>query len=387
MPFARFLRRSGAATVLRGALRYVFGKRGQRRVKGMRLFYGTRMRILSLSVEPIGKLAREEEVRLWVDGKEAFPRIETLIRRARSSVVVQMFIWKDDETGKRIASALLEAADRGVKVDITKEAVGDFFEFNGDFLGTKHSPAMPWKRFWTHPNIRVTYATNGDHAKVYVIDDQILVLTGMNVADEYRYSWHDYMVELRGSAFVERYLARNPDALNGKSVQVMINTDDEKGIRPVVMQLLAEAKESLIIEHCYLSDPDVLDAIIAASKREVSVTVLLPHRPDFHHHANMQSVGRMLAEGDTAFLRVLLFPGMFHAKIILADHETAFLGSANLMKSSLDEMGEVNVLIRGKRRALWKLQETLRRDTLHSRALSSPPSFLWLSRWLAWIGL
>jgi phosphatidylserine/phosphatidylglycerophosphate/cardiolipin synthase-like enzyme len=166
-----------------------------------------------------------------------------------------------------------------------------------------------------------------------------------------------------------------------------LNTDDVKEIRPMVMKLLHEAKESLIIEHCYVSDQEVTDVIIAASLRGVSVTVILPQRPDFHHHANMQSVGRMLAEGDSKFLRVLLFPGMIHGKIILADHGTAFLGSANLMKTSLDEMGEVNVLIRGKYRAVWKLQETLREDTLRSRSISSPPSFLWFSRWLAWMGL
>ncbi len=338
------------------------------------------------SARSLGKLARSEEVRLWVDGSEAFPRIEKLIRRAQHSVVVQMFIWKDDETGRRIAAVLLEAAQRGVKIDITKEAVGDVFEFKGDFLGTKHSEDLLWKKFWSHPNIRITYASNGDHAKVYVIDDHILLLTGMNIADEYQHRWHDYMVELRGSRFVERYLARKQPT-GDTTVQVMMNTEEHKEIRPIVMRLITEAQESLIIEHCYFSDPDVLDAVIAASKREVSVTVILPDRPDFHHHANMQSVGRMLAEGDMSFLRVLLYPEMFHAKIILADHDIAFLGSANLMRSSLDDMGEVNVLISGKHRAVWKLRETLRNDTFNSRSLSSPPPLLWLSRLLAWMGL
>jgi phosphatidylserine/phosphatidylglycerophosphate/cardiolipin synthase-like enzyme len=221
MSWSSFIRRSGPATVIRGGLRYIFGKRGQRRVQGLRLFYGLRMLMVLHSAEPIGKLARNKEVRLWVDGEEAFPRLERLIRRARFSVVVQMFIWKDDETGRMIARALLDAADRGVKVDISKEAVGDFFEFRGDFLGTKHSDDPLWKRFWSHPKIRVTYASNGDHAKVYVIDDHTLVLTGMNIADEYRYKWHDYMVELRGGHFVERYLARRPGATDGQSVQVL----------------------------------------------------------------------------------------------------------------------------------------------------------------------
>ncbi len=247
---------------------------------------------------------------------------------------------------------------------------------------------MPlWKHFWSHPNIRITYASHGDHAKVYVIDGQILLLTGMNIADEYRHDWHDYMVELRGAQYVQHYLARQVEEEPGQSVHVIMNTEEEKGMRPVVMKLLREAKNSLIIEHCYLSDPEVVDAIVEASNREVSVTVILPKRPDFHHHANMQSVGRMLAEGNSSYLRVLLFPGMFHAKVIMADYETVFLGSANLMKSSLDDMGEVNVLIKGKYRAVWKLQEALRNDAFRSRSLSSAPPFLWLSRLLAWMGL
>lgn len=345
-----------------------------------------RMRVVLHSARPIGKLARGEEARLWVDGWEGFPRLEKLIRRANHSIVIQMFIWKDDDTGRRMRSALLDAAERGVKIDIMKEAVGDFFEMAGDFIGTQQSDDMLWRKFWAHPNIRVTYGTHGDHAKVYIFDNEIFVLTGMNIADEYRYDWHDYMVELRGNRFVERYLTRS--AMDPElPVQVVMNTEEMKEIRPVVMDLLRGAKESLIIEHCYTSDPEVIDEIIAASKREVSVTVIFPQRPDFHHHANLQSVGRLIAEGDSANMRVLLYPRMAHAKIILADHETAFLGSANLMTSSLDHMGEVNVLLHGKHRAIWKLQETLRQDILRSRSLSSPPPFLWVSRWLAWIGL
>lgn len=353
----------------------------------MRLFQRLRIMMVVHSPERLGKLARQAEVRIWVDGSEAFPRLEYLIRHAKHSVVVQMFIWKDDRTGRRVASSLLEAADRGVMVHITKEAIGDFFEAAGDFLGTRNSELPLWRRFWSHPNIRIVHGSHGDHAKVYVIDEEIFLLTGMNLADEYDGPWHDYMVELRGSHFVERYLARVPDGEQGESVRIVMNTEEEKGVRPVLMKLLSEAKESLIVEHCYVSDDAVLDALLEAARRGVSVTVIMPERTDLHHYANLQSVGRLVSEGAGTPLRVLLYPDMFHGKIVMADYDTAFLGSANLMSSSLDDMGEVNVLIRGKYRALWKLQETLRQDAFKSRAVSSPPSLLWLSKILAWIGL
>src|SRR5947209_165228 len=114
MSWASFIRRRSVASLIRGSLRYLFGRRGQRRVRGLRLFYGVRMSMVLASAEPIAKLARGEDVRIWVDGQEAFDRLERLIRHARHSIVIQMFIWRDDATGRRIASVLLEAARRGV---------------------------------------------------------------------------------------------------------------------------------------------------------------------------------------------------------------------------------------------------------------------------------
>ncbi len=278
-----FFHRSGFRTILRGALTYFFGRRGQRRVAGLRLSYRLRMMVLVYSKVPIGKLARRSEARLWVDGEEAFARIERLLRRARHTIVIQMFIWIDDETGRRIAGILLDAADRGVQVDIMKDAVGDFFEASGDFLGTQSSSRECWRRFWNHPRIRVMYGTQRDHAKVYVIDDQILLLTGMNIADQYRSVYHDYLVELRGSRFVGQFLTRRADETDTDGVRLVMNAEERRSVRPALMQLLHDARESIISEHSFISDPAVLDGVIAALRRRVRVTVILPSTNDLHH--------------------------------------------------------------------------------------------------------
>jgi|GEM_PF-890803 len=382
-----FTNAAGFRSALRGALRYLFGERGQRLVHGLRLYYRLRLMVILRTQEPIGRLARRSDIRLWVDGKEAFRRLERLIRTAQHHIIIQMFIWKNDSTGRMMAELLLDAADRGVTIDITKEAVGDFFEFHGDFLGTKGSLEHPWRTFWNHPRIRIMHDTNNDHTKVFVIDDHTLLLTGMNIADEYRYRWHDYLVELKGASYVRQFLTRVPDPDEHGQVRLVMNTDDHKDIRAVLMNLLESAQDHVVIEHCYLSDPDVTEALIRLSKRGVRLTIIVPKYADFHFHANLVAVGRLLAEGRNTNLSILMYPEMFHAKLILVDHDTAFIGSANLFKASLDEMGEVNVLIRRKQRILWKLRETLRHDILVSRSISSPPPFLWLSRWLAWLGL
>lgn len=391
MPLYRFTKdlisRGGYANILRGGLRYLFGKRGKRLISGLRLFYGLRIAMLLRTGKTIGKLSRNNEVRVWIDGDDAFKRIERLLRRAKHNIFIQMFIWKDDETGRRMAGVVVAAARRGVNVNINKEAVGDLFELQEDFVGTKFSSEPVWKEFWTHPNIRVTYGTQNDHAKVYVIDDQILLLTGMNIANEYRHHWHDYMVELRGSSYVVQFLTQNSKYSDAHDVELVMNTSEHKDIRPVLMRLLESAQESVIIEHCYMSDSQITNQLMELSKRGVRVTIIIPSKIDFYHHANMLTIAQLITNGDSTHLRVLLYPDIFHAKIILVDKDKAFLGSANLMTNSLDEMGEVNVLLRGRLRALRTLRDSLRQDVLKSRVITSLPPFLWMSRWLAWLGL
>jgi cardiolipin synthase len=376
-----------ANTEIRGLSRYLFGKRGKRLVGSLRLLYRLRLLMMLAKGKSFARFARRSEVRLWVDGKESFRRIEKLLHSAKHSILIHMFIWKDDDTGKGMAKQLIDAANRGVDITISKEAVGDIFEFQDDFLTTRESQHPVWKAFWHHPHIHIDHATNRDHGKVFVIDHEVLLLTGMNIANEYRYDWHDYLVELRGTAFVEQFLNVQLRRREDASVHLVMNLPRRKDIRPQLNQLLNEARESVVVEHCYISDQDVIDRLIALSKRGVRVTLLVPAEIDFHYHANMLTVARLLEEGRRPFMRVLLYPGVSHAKIILVDRVKAFIGSANLMTSSLDEMGEVNVLIRGRYRSLKKLREALRQDILLSRPMNAPPGFLWVSRWLAWLGL
>ncbi len=371
----------------RGATRYLFGKRGQRKVFGFRQYYRMRMMMSLFSRHAAQATAAMPRARLWVD-REVFPRIIELMRRARHTVIIQMFIWKDDSLGRRMAELCVELADRGVKIFVHKEAVGDVFELERDFLSTRERKTGVWHRFWKHPGIRIYHATHNDHSKVIVIDDRLILVSGMNIADEYDTSWHDYMVELRSAAAVERYVSRGEIAQPHGPVKIVMNTENRKEMRKTVMRLLHSAREGIVLEQCYFSDTAVVDTLIRRSKEGVEVTVIFPEVIDVHHHSNMQTVGRLLSEGASSHVRVFVYPGVIHAKAILIDRECMFLGSANFVAQSLDEIGETDVLIEGRySTAVTRLRDILRADILKSRPLKGPPAFLWVSRMLAWLKL
>jgi cardiolipin synthase len=382
----QFFRRRSIRTALRGALGYVFGRQGHRRLHGWRLFYRLRMQSIIRSRRAVTRLTRVRDVRIWVDD-ESFPRIRKLISRAQHTVVIQMFIWKDDALGHSMAKTIVQVAERGVRVDITKEAIGDLFEFHQDFLATRGSSDPVWKRFWAHPNIRIHHARHNDHGKVFIIDDHILLLTGMNIADEYHGRWHDYLVELRGHRFVQQYLtesAPNPR----EPVQLVVNSESRKDIRGTLTQLLESARRSIVVEHTYVADLDVLEILSRKTNEDVRVTIILSAKVDFHYHANMQAMAKLRQTASKRHLTVLVYPEPMHGKIILVDRRRAFVGSANLLASSLDEMGEVDVLIQGRSRpAMRKIRETLRRHILGSRPVEHVPRLFGLGWWLALLRL
>lgn len=358
------------------------------RVQTLRLWFRLRLRlVIEVEVAASAQLASPRPVRLWVD-EEAFPRIFTLLRRARHTVYIQMFIWKDDEIGRRMAQTLLDLADRGVRIEIFKEALGDVFEFHRDFLSTQRVSEELWQRFWTHPLIHITYATNNDHAKVFVIDDTTLIITGMNISMDYHADSHDYMVEMHGAAYVTKFLTRGEVNPPTEGVKLIMNTETAKEIRPVLMELIRSAESSILLEHCFIADPEVIKLLEEKTKQGVRVTLITPERTEFlHHFTNMETLSELMQNADAENLQVFLYPTFLHAKILLVDRRKAFIGSANLMTSSIDEMGEVNVLITRPSRAVARLREVLRADILRSRPLLSPSRFRWFIRWLAWLKL
>ncbi|MDD5055203.1 MAG: phosphatidylserine/phosphatidylglycerophosphate/cardiolipin synthase family protein [Candidatus Peribacteraceae bacterium] len=330
----------------------------------------------------------QSKVKIWVDGREFFPRLRQLIRKSQRSIVIQMFIWRDDRLGRELAAALVEAADRGVQVDITKDAMGDGFEFASDFVGTRRSASAPWDRFWRHPAIAVRHFSGGEHAKIFVVDGKVLLLGGMNVGTEYL-EWHDYFVELRGRYWVEAFLqGRSILSVNG-TVELILNAPGGRmNVRPKLRQLLLDARSSILLEHSYFSDPETIEVLARRSHEGVRVTLILPEAPDVHGHANLQAVDRLMSQGEPRNIRIFTFPRNLHAKLLLVDRRKLFIGSANLIASSLDTLGEANVLIRmGHRKLLRRMRRALRYDMSISKLLVGRRRFSLWSAVLARVGL
>ncbi|HSW15355.1 MAG TPA: cardiolipin synthase B, partial [Solimonas sp.] len=63
-------------------------------------------------------------LRLLENGEEFFPRVFAAIRAAQQEVLVESFILFDDPVGRELRAALIEVAQRGLRVELTLDHYG-----------------------------------------------------------------------------------------------------------------------------------------------------------------------------------------------------------------------------------------------------------------------
>lgn len=291
-------------------------------------------------------------LRLLYGGEEAFEAIFEIIGKAERSITVQTFIWEMDEVGARMAEALLAAADRGARVVIRKDMTGAYFEAQAMWRkGTR--PALLDPRIRRGPNIdvRMNLLGSADHSKYYIADGRRAVFGGMNITDNCRLRWRDYMVMIESAewaaAFEEKVL-NDEEWPEGAPFRILTNSRRALEIKPALSRALGQARESVILDHAYFSGEPMISAVVAAARRGVKVTLILPRAPDTHGPANRATVNRLLASCPAERLEVHLYPRMSHAKAALIDGAIAFVGSANLTHRSMRRSRETVLAFHGR---------------------------------------
>ena len=126
-------------------------------------------------------------------GEDAFAARGLLAAAAERSIDAQYYIWHDDVTGRLLLEALCQAADRGVRVrlllddnntaglDPTIAAVAAHPNVEVRLFNPLVNRQMRWTNFlfdFSRINHRM-------HDKSFTVDNQVTVLGGRNVGDEY----------------------------------------------------------------------------------------------------------------------------------------------------------------------------------------------------------
>ncbi len=357
-------------------------------------------RPLGLGPEPAVVLSREffntpavnlDDLELMIGGQPAFAKILSAIASARQSIYVQTYIWKDDRIGRQVVEKLKEAAERGVAVTVRKDVLGTVFEI-GDMFKGNPSPVYTRAGLRRYENISVStdIFADTDHSKYFIVDNQIAIFGGMNIADEYHTQWHDYMAAINSETWTAAFRQKATAGIAWPAEApfvVAVNDRNRTEIRTALLQMIDAADRQIIIEHAYFSDDKLIEAVIRAAGRGVEVAVVLPRQPDTHIYANQVTINRLLEAGQNPLLRVYLFPRMSHAKVVMTDGVIAAIGSANLTPRSMVTSKELTLFVHGSESDpfIQQLRRQLEEDIRQSEQVKKPFT-LSATQWVMAVG-
>ncbi len=367
---------------------------------------------------------------LLENGEAFFPAVFDAIRQAGQSVMLETFIIFEDKVGNELQQVLIEAARRGVRIEVTVDGYGSA-DLTPEYIEALTSAGVGFHVFDPRPK-RMGMRTNlfrRLHRKIVVVDGVLAFVGGINFSADHLADFgpaakQDYAISIRGPLVDEigrfaidalsplrpRFSWRGLFRRNagkapagGESSAALVVRDNDRHTNDIEQHYrigIRAARQDITIANAYFFPGyRFLRDLRAAARRGVRVRLILQGEPDM---AIARFVASMLYD-------YLLSAGVeiyeycerpFHGKVATVDGIWATVGSSNLDPLSLALNLEANVMIRDSAFSLYLQQrlDTLVQDHCQLMQRLTPPRrkiqrvfvgvfvFHFLRRFPAWAG-
>ncbi|WP_259754703.1 cardiolipin synthase ClsB [Pseudomonas sp. GCEP-101] len=314
-------------------------------------------------------------VELLINGEGFYPSVYQAIEGARREVLLETFILRDDKVGRGLRQVLIDAARRGVRVDVIADGYGTP-DLDASFLGGLLDAGVRLHLFDPQPR-RLGMRTNlfrRLHRKHVVVDGAVAFVGGINfcadhLADYGPMAKQDYAVRIEGpgvqdirraclellrpaphleSSDMPAADAVHPGGPAGPCrtcLAIRDNLHRRTEIEQHYLRAIARARERLLIANAYFFPGyRLLRALRDAAKRGVTVRLILQGLPDM---PLVRLCSKLLYD-------TLLRDGVeiyeyrdrpLHGKVAVMDRHWATVGSSNLDPLSLSLNLEGNLMI------------------------------------------
>lgn len=323
--------------------------------------------------------SQDNEVNIFTKGKDKYAALIKDIENAKETINILYFIIKNDVIGRKIVDLLTKKAKQGVEIKVLYDHVGSLNTPSRMFNKLKKAGGKVARFF---PLSFGTYCSINyrNHRKIVVIDGDIGYVGGINIGDEYMDSakgkykrlrpWRDTHLRIVGTSVMflqERFLmdwyyATKDESINednklkkffhsnggsGKvGIQIVSSGPDLNGeqIKMGYIKMINSAKDKVYLQTPYfIPDDSFLEALKISAMSGVDVRIMIPLIPDkkFVYRATTSYIHDLLECG----IKVYLYKGFLHSKMVVVDGEIASIGTANLDIRSFLLDFEINAFI------------------------------------------
>lgn len=314
-------------------------------------------------------------IELLENGDEYYPAVFAAIEKAKSKIILETFIWFEDNVGRQLHKVLLSAARRGVNIEVLLDGYGSP-DLSDDFVHALTSAGVMF-RYYDPRKPLFGMRTNlfrRMHRKIVVIDGEVAFVGGINYSAEHVTNYgpeakQDYAVKVEGPVvqdiyqFVLSNLPENEQARRwwrrrrqqaeentapGEAQALFVWRDNEEhrdDIERHYLKMLANAKKEVIIANAYFFPGyRLLHAMRNAARRGVRVKLIVQGEPDMPIvKVGARLLYNYLVKGGVQVFEYLRRP--LHGKVALMDDHWATVGSSNLDPLSLSLNLEANLII------------------------------------------
>jgi len=322
------------------------------------------------------------EITLLINGEEFFPAVFECIAQAREEVLIETFILYEDEVGRDLQRALIDAAQRGVRVELLVDGYGTA-ELSSQFLTDMAKAGVHLQAFDPQPKVMGmrTNLFRRLHRKIVVIDGEIGFVGGINYSADHLaessdpMSKQDYAVKVRGPIVPDLHRATlalldqtskvvrtpqpwrssrsaPPDADSASASLLLSIRDNDQHTNDIeahYLEAIKGAQQRIIIANAYFFPGyRLLRELRNAARRGVEVTLILQGMPDM---PLVRLCSRLLYNyllRDGVVIREYCQRPL-HGKVAVVDEQWSTVGSSNLDPLSLSLNLEGNLIIRDKR--------------------------------------
>lgn len=318
-----------------------------------------------------------EKERIFFSGDEFYQDLLQGISGAKSSILLEVYIFSHGEVGDRFCEALCQARDRGVSVKLLLDGIGSpsFMRAYEDRLQAHKVEVhfyrtIPWDlRIHTTESVnpirrilnRIYRVNHGTHRKYCLIDGKQLWVGSMNIYDEHSESlmgalaWRDVGVYVEGvqvsiakKAFLRSFESnRTLKKMEYKenSLILLNQTRSLKRInRSTQMSRIKNARHRIWIETPYFVPLARLLLLLMKKQRDgLDIRIIVPKRNDvwitkwisYTYLFQLARKGIKVYEYEPRFL---------HSKIFVVDN-WVIVGSTNLNHRSFLHDLEMDVVL------------------------------------------
>ncbi len=358
----------------------------------------------------ISKQNYKASVTLLIDGQEFFPHFMLAMQRAQESIFTSVYIFMADPYGLSIADVMKKRAAEGVDVRVIVDELNTVLNSgknpelkpSEDFVMPKYITSYLRKKSRAKARTHLNPWSTFDHSKVYIVDRKLAYTGGMNIGEEYRYTWHDMMVALEGPVvgrlvknfyqnwsftgvggdwaagyrklFSKRAREVNRETPGMIDVRLMYTKPNDSEIFNAQREAIRRAKKRIYIENAYFSDDRIVKELIDARGRGVDVRVVLPGKNDvgIMDKNNRFMANKLFKNG----VRVYFYNGMSHVKAAVYDG-WAVVGSANFDKMSLYVNKEMSLGISDPAFVAELTERLFEKDFENSEEMTEPLELAW----------